>query len=1392
MEVAKLLNLLLVLDAVFMSWTVSGESDTTPSSHKSWHTDENRYDNTIRVDPTMKTSSNSTECITQEIGKGSSTQLVCPDISSALHYHQSSTAFILASGENIVHYFIPDSNSTFFQGLSDIAFLSNSSTESASIECRPGAGLGFSNIKRIILKNLEFSYCGALRTSTSKNFSTEDFTFEQFRISLFFYNCTNVSMQNVAVQNSVNALGVGMYDTDGMVVISRSGFINNTVAGDIALPGGGGFVVEFSYCVPGDVTCSIQTTHNSGSSYIFSNCKFISNVARPFGTTRLLPFNETYEGLGRGGGLGLFFKSNAKNNVIQIIDCHFEKNTAQWGGGMYIGFEDTSISNEIILENAFFYENACFFASTYGTGGGAVKIVSLLNFLPSSNFPASGKSITGNSVTVEGIFISNKALGGGAISFTPGRQLGSLLQQTTKLNVLHSIFYGNVARLGAAIQVELFPLFSNGSLSPVLIENCSFYDNSIDYLGSDISNYAIGIGTFYTYEIPLVFKSIILFSNNGGSALALVGAYADFSDSNSSFIRNSGSFGGGIALLGSSHFLVNDNTHMHFESNTAVDGAAIYNHVISRGVLKSSIVCFVRHIDPFITPKEWKSTFTFINNSKRSIFSTSVYPCTVNNRKTSLELSKNLLFCVTSQWKFINSTCTSEIETQGNEYLLTNSSLIQVFPGRGFLLPIKVLDDLDHDITKATGYESFVQISSEMNSSRNGAVDPKYFLTSGNYLIITGQEETNVSLEVESTGSRPHLVRLDVSLQKCPPGFLFRSNTNSEGVKLNYLGKCTCHLMHSYRGNLNCSDQDFKAQIPWNYWIGPDPTGLREGQLVMGELPNLYAEQVDFDDNIITLPQSFDELDAAICGIRNRTGPICGKCKDGFSTAVNSYTYICTPCNNETSLVKNILLYLTFAYVPYVVLFTGIIFFRLKLTSSAVTGFITFAQLTSSNDLFDVSAHVHTSTAAMQNAYKFVYGIFNLNSFANLMHPFCIAESFTTLDVLCLEYTLALLPLLIIVIVSAFLRLREIRCICCRRTNFSINMNLPRLRRRCKKNKTNSADERPLLHAFVAFLLLSYTKVSLVSMKILASLTLFDKSGKRLDQLRIYLAGYFSFSSKEFILPYGLISVLVMIFFVMIPTLFLLGLPQLIDRLLDKQCFRCLRRVWPTLKINAILDAFQGYYKPNMRFFSGLYLVFRLSIIISYASTNNYLHQYLLQQVFVTLMLTLIAIFRPYKREIFNYVDIMIFLDLAIVNSISAYFYSSSLTLNGMEREPPLSIYIIQYILLWLPLFYMMCYIMYKFLIRIGFSKYVVRRIKEYRNVNRRPEGLSASTGNTLEESSSSDEDADSALFKRALDVNHFRSPSGRVPTTLVSVLTGEESGVHEDTVSSGFGTGTA
>ena len=76
-------------------------------------------------------------------------------------------------------------------------------------------------------------------------------------------------------------------------------------------------------------------------------------------------------------------------------------------------------------------------------------------------------------------------------------------------------------------------------------------------------------------------------------------------------------------------------------------------------------------------------------------------------------------------------------------------------------------------------------------------------------------------------------------------------------------------------------------------------------------------------------------------------------------------------------------------------------------------------------------------------------------------------------------------------------------------------------------------------------------------------------------------------------------------------------------------------------------------------------------------------------------MIILVAMCQPYdkKNKLFNYIDVLIFSNLAVVNALTFYLYEYIQTNPTMK--PPVSAFAIQYVLVYLPLIYILIYMLW-------------------------------------------------------------------------------------------------
>ena len=1281
----------------------------TDNSHP-YHTSSNDgYPYVITIDPESEKAVDDKSC--HPASSASEPSVPCKTLDYAFRQfgHLSDVKFLL----NAPNHTYPLSLTPNFTNANNIGIFGNSSLLPTLpiVECisshETGTGLTFINSDNIKLESVHFLNCSASQKSTSKDFSDAHQTTPQSSIDmlivkagLYFYNCTNVSMYQVSVRNGSQSTGVIMYDVDGRVEVNNCSFVGNRAppawlqrSGCKEVYGGGGFSVEFPYCRPGDDKCTDENYNmdekrrNKNSTYSFVNSVFKDNFACGQNVTdrgsRLLSSNSSHQAVGRGGGLSVFMKGDAVNNHITFINCSFIENHAVWGGGLHIEIEDNAFGNEVEISGCLVQHNHAFFTTQLGTGGGGLTVEVSTHLWPHTQRELSTSFRNGVSkIHIENSnFSTNHGLQGGAASFILCRQSNGCYLE---VSISHCSFDDNRAQLGTAVYTKLFPVLTEGYVPQITFENCSFENNSIKYKNETL--HTLGMGTIYANQVLIAFKDQVRFISNQGSALSVVGAQVNFTDADALFYKNSGLLGAGIALLGTASILVGASTSMTFVENHASQyGGAIYKEYIIREDLSSDTDCFIHYSEPFRDPQNWTASFKFLNNTAdglgNAIFSSAVLPCSFGTRDPHHILCWNDMY-----WDYGDSTCKNQIRTKPRSFFRTNrsqilSTPINAYPGLQFQLPLAAFDDLGNNVTKDVVYYAFIKNTSKAN------VQPGYDHVASNYIGISGpQGQKNITVVMQTENSRIMHVTLDISLNHCPPGFTLNQTNKSANSST-----CICPQDLTYGNSIKCFAKELKSFIQVDKWLG----ALEEddGQLYMAPLPLYY--RLPTSDSYRSLPQNVSQLNKILCGDVNRTGTLCGECIHGYAVAVNSPNYECIPCDGigqAPKFVGYLFAYIALTYVPIFILFLAIIFLNFKLTSSAAMGFVLYAQMIGS-EAFSLTTSALVTNRGYQNvetAYKTIYGIFNLNSLSFLMKPFCLNEHFNTLDVICLDYAIAGFPLIMIALIYFVIRCMS-RFHCPRRhRRFNPDISDPstsvssQAEQQSPKSTTNN-----LIHAFSAFLFLSYTKFCLASMKTMSMYVLYDNR-EYYKERRISLAGQWQFTDHQFLFPYGIIAVFVLIFAVLLPPFLLLGPIQLIDCLIEKPRLQFLRKIWPSIAIHTILDTFQGFYRPGCRFFGGVFVLFRLVVFISYSFKDSIDQHYAIQQIAIIVLICLIALFRPYSDDFHNHVNILIFLNLSILNIFAIFMYADS------AKHFSSKIYTLQCILVWLPLLYIISYAIWR------------------------------------------------------------------------------------------------
>ena len=378
----------------------------------------------------------------------------------------------------------------------------------------------------------------------------------------------------------------------------------------------------------------------------------------------------------------------------------------------------------------------------------------------------------------------------------------------------------------------------------------------------------------------------------------------------------------------------------------------------------------------------------------------------------------------------------------------------------------------------------------------------------------------------------------------------------------------------------------------------------------------------------------------SVCGYLYRTGTLCGQCIDGYYPAVYSYSFECVPCN-DVNLKSNWGIYVAIAYLPLTVFIIFLFMFRVSVVSPKLNAVIFLTQTFAyplNVRIFLMATKHNLPVNILVKIIETVLGIWVLDFFRALLPGICL--KINTLEVLALDYLIAVYPMLLMVIAYSLVELHGygFRLVLYMWRPF--HYFFARFRRKWDLRTS-------IIDTFVTFFLLSTTRLLDVSLRLLMATELSTADGKSLG---LYL--YENASIKYFglqHLPYGLLAIAVLTLFIILPTCLLILYPVAC-------CRKCLKQ--SKLKGRALDEfvyAFHQYYKDgsdgsmDCRWFSAFFLLMKLNFFVLFAMTVGGFF-YNLAVIFTTVCVAVVIVVQPYKKEYenFNILDTVIMLLLAL------------------------------------------------------------------------------------------------------------------------------------------------
>ncbi len=1159
----------------------------------------------------------------------------CLTLQYAVNNTGNNTLFVLASPIITVDTVVK------FQGLSGISILggNNSSIHCTGINC----GLSFIRSSNIRLRGFKYQYCSIYFHLVKENDNSV-----AVLAGLHFDSCRNLYISNVSVIGSIG-FGMSLAKGQGETTIDNSSFSNNSQCNAdycTNLYGSGGMLIYAGY---GD----------SVGMYSISNCDFSNNT----NLYRPAIFHNYWYFLSYGGGLNVFLSGNVTKN-ISLLNCGFSNNTSIQGGGMAISLVDGTSNSHVTVHGCHFINNNGSYDNQQG-GGGGMKITMSSNELNQNQIGISNCT-----------FIDNKAQYGGGTSLVAG----TASQPTNQVTFYECHWLSNTGPTSAAIDISPdYRHQRHNSNTNVSFENCRVVRNS-----NVETTIFQSEGVFSVSRINVKFVGQVWFEGNQNTALFMYSSRINVVASSSIyFIGNNGSNGGAMQMKGYSEISYDNNVTLKFINNSArFLGGAIYSVNSDQDVTFSFQPCLFKPQRKI--PRDIQIIFN--NNKAGTDLGESIYlksinacinACNENSNLTTWENPFNNTDCL-GNFTFFNkdshgknvTTDVSSVQFINNgikaeHYVCEGQSksecVLQVIPGFKTYIALKTTDDYGTDTTAIVPFYVVLLHSSFRRVFLNSTFRT---VTTNNYVTIHGQIGLNDTLAISPISYRNVVIKVNFTLVNCPPGYVFFNNF-----------RCLCSALQNesfqYRGINGCNHKS-GLLLP-GYWAGyvyaRDGTAS-DSTLLTGDCPRSYCNFSNVSNGVLQLlpVASKTELEEQVC-TENREGRLCGRCRTNTSVFYHSNTFKCT---KEKYCQYGLVFYVLVDLVPTVILFLVLLSFDISLTSGAAYSVIFMMQQIHVSDITDRESIVFGRYQIAVEVVNAIYDFSDLEFLNMKQFSFCLFSGAQTMDILVMKYVSVVFAIMLVFVFT--LLMNKWNCSCMKRV--------------CKRNR--SGTNYSVVHGLTAFLVICYNGMARVTFDILSKGVVYGR-GSQHQYSVAFLDGqsmYFQGDHLKYAIP-----ALPFLVFVIIPIPLILLFDPLLLKLESIFCPNVQPWTKVRIKFKPILDAFQNCFKDNMRWYAGIFFLYRF-VYLSIGTAQRY---YLIV-FFLVLLLTLHSVVQPFASTKHNILGSVCFCNLVLINFFTIRIYSLVAS-KGYVTETIVYQWI-QLCLVYLPILAGFIWIIYKLYLR--------------------------------------------------------------------------------------------
>ena len=466
-----------------------------------------------------------------------------------------------------------------------------------------------------------------------------------------------------------------------------------------------------------------------------------------------------------------------------------------------------------------------------------------------------------------------------------------------------------------------------------------------------------------------------------------------------------------------------------------------------------------------------------------------------------------------------------------------------------------------------------------------------------------------------------------ISVPQVNKSFSCEANVTSKCSRWSYCENDTCKCFRNHNDIFICDKQGVRNFLLSCYCL------TYNDRLNTTEVGYCYyncyysGKFTDLSGTYNAIPRNISQLDDALCGRYDRTGILCGQCRNRKVLPVYSYNMSCFHCSDTGWL--NLAKYIAIAYVPLTCFCLIIIILKINIPTSSIQGYVLTCQIISTPIILRAVIQ-NLGNEYFKPAYSaifpisIVYGVWNFDFFR--MIDFKICFKISPLTVLALDLFIALFPLLLIPLSYFIANLYW-------NNNKVVVLAVYPFKKIVGFLKIKYNYKRATVHSFSTFIYLSHIKFLSVCYDLLSPVQLCDTANNTTCRWAVLYDSSIPYFSKKHIF-YAVPAIVVLVTLVWTPIVLLL----LNSCSMWHKCLNVLPVQWK-VSLHVIMDTFQGCYKDgtepgtrDCRWFSAMHFII---LNVSYALSRLILLRTLIEYEIIFLVLTAILFITqdPYKSQ---------------------------------------------------------------------------------------------------------------------------------------------------------------